>query len=125
MIVISRIDAHAGARNAILAEGNARRNSLLLKGSIVFVEVELVRLGVVGEKNIGPAVTVVIKNREAQALGSVIEKVRFLRRVFELAVAQVVPKPCARAFIRLRGAIRLVSAIEGAEQVSLNRPLHI
>src|SRR3954470_2120190 len=99
MIVISGIDSHAGSRNAIFAERDTRGNGLLLKGSIVFVEVELIRLGIVGEKNIRPAVTIVIEDCEAQALGSVIEKVRFLGRIFELAVAQVVPKPCARAFI--------------------------
>src|SRR4051794_10656365 len=99
MIVISRINSHAGSRNAIFAERDTRGNGLLLKGSIVFVEVELVRLGIVGEKNIGPAVTVIIEDCEAKALGSVIEEVGLLSGVFELAIAQVVPKPCARAFI--------------------------
>ena len=50
---------------------------------------------------------------------------RLLGRVFKLAIAEIVPKPCARAFIRLGRAVRLVGAVEGAEQISLNRPLHI
>ena len=44
-------------------------------------------------QNIGPAVAVVIENGDAEAFRSRIVEPGFLRGVFELAVAEVVPQP--------------------------------
>src|SRR6185312_9349595 len=64
VVVVARINSHAGARNSVFAERYASRNCFLLKRSIMLVEVELVGLGIVGQENIGPAVAVIIKDCE-------------------------------------------------------------
>ena len=91
-IIISSVNAHAGARNTVLAERNPGRYTLLFKRPVVFVQIEFIRLRVVGQKNVGPSVIVVIENRDPQALGRVVEEMGFLCRLFKLAVAEVVPE---------------------------------
>ena len=96
-IVVASIDAHARAGNAIFAEGDAGSDAAFSSNvPFVLVQIKLVGLGVVGEQNVGPAVAVVIENRDAQALRGVDrQSPAFCGRVFELAVAQVVPQPRA------------------------------
>ena len=69
-VVIGRVHAHAGARDAIFAEGDSRGNGFLLKCPVLFVEIKLVGLSVVGNEDIGPAVAVVVQNGDSQTLGS-------------------------------------------------------
>src|SRR5581483_401921 len=125
MVIVSRVDAHSGARNAVLAESYPRRNCFFFEGPVVFVEIELVRLSVIRQKNVRPAIAVVIEDGDAETLRSVIKKVGLLSGVFKLSIAQVVPKARARSLVRFRRAVGLMGAIEGAEQITLDRPLHI
>ena len=69
-VVVGGVHAHAGAGHAIFAEGDSRRDALLLKGSVVLVQVQLVGLRVVGQQNVGPAVIVVVENGDTEAFGS-------------------------------------------------------
>src|SRR6266568_9368595 len=120
-VVVGSINAHAGASDTIFAEGDASGNSFFFKGSIVFVQIELVGLGIVGEHDVGPAVAVVIENGDAKSLRSVVKKVSFLSGVFKLSVAEIVPQPCRRTLVRFRRAIRFVGAVKRTEQVSRKR----
>ena len=124
-VVIRGIHAHAGARHSIFAEGNPRRDRLLLEGPVLLVEVELVGLRVIGEQDVGPTVAVVVENRKAQALRSWIVESGFLGGVFELPAAQVVPHAGRYAFVRFRGAVGLMRAVERAVNVGLRRPLYV
>src|SRR5581483_1583818 len=72
-----------------------------------------------------PAIAVVIEDGDAETLRSVIKKVRLLSGVFKLSIAQVMPKARARSLVRFRRAVGFMGAIEGAEQITLDRPLHI
>src|ERR1700751_109304 len=55
-VVIGGIDTHSSPGHAIFAESDARRNAALFKGSVLFIQVKLVGLRVVGQQNVGPAV---------------------------------------------------------------------
>src|SRR3981081_2400666 len=91
-VVIDGIDAHAGAGNAIFAESNAGGNGALFEGAVLFVQVELVGLRIVGDQDVGPSVFVVVENGDTESLRRWIVKPGFLRRVFELAAAEVMPE---------------------------------
>src|SRR5271157_1296522 len=92
-VVIGGVHAHACARDAVLAEADAGGNSALLERSIALIQVKLVGLGIIGHQNVGPAVAVVVENRDAQALRSRVSEPSFLGCIFELSTTQVMPQP--------------------------------
>src|ERR1700676_823154 len=96
-VIIHSINAHAGAGHAIFAERDASRNGTLFEGAILFIQVELVGLRVVGDQDVGPSVVVVVENGDAESLRRRIVKARFLGGVFKLAVAQVMPEARRRS----------------------------
>ena len=49
----------------------------LFKRAVVLVEVEFVRLRVVGDQDVGPAVGVVVENRDTEALRGVVVESAF------------------------------------------------
>ena len=124
-VVIGRIHSHARARHAIFTESNSGGNGFLFERAILFIQVKLVRLGVVGQDNVRPAIAVVVKDRDPEGLGCVVEEVRFLRSVFELAVAKIVPEPCSRALVRFGGAIGLMGTIQRAEEIARRVELEV
>ena len=70
-VVVGGVDAHAGARHSVFAVGDSGRHAFLGERTVAIVDVELVRLGIVGRSaDVGPAVLVVIEDRDAQALRS-------------------------------------------------------
>src|SRR3989442_10609683 len=60
-IVIGGIHAHAGARDAVLAEGYAGEHAFFRESAVAIVAIELVRLRIVGKEKVGPAVIVEVK----------------------------------------------------------------
>ena len=124
-IVVGRVHAHARPRNAVLAETDTCGNTTLLERSIFLVEVELVGLRIVRDHEVGPAVAVVVENRDAQTLRSGIAQPGLLGCVFKPAASQVVPQTQRRAFVRLGRAVRLVRAVERAIEIALLAPLHV
>src|SRR5215831_2848721 len=110
-VIVGGVDTHPGARDSVLAEGNSGGDRLLLERAVLLVEVKLVGLRVVGNRDIGPAVVVVVEDRETEALRSRIVHPGLLRRVLELAAAQVVPQADRCSLVRLRRAVRLVRAV--------------
>ena len=65
-VVVGSVHAHSRARHAVFAERHAGDDSFFSKRSIAVISIQLVRLRVVREKQIGPAVVVVIEHRNAQ-----------------------------------------------------------
>src|SRR5207253_10967720 len=106
-----------------LTECDAGGHRLFFEGSVTFIEIKLVGLGVVGEQDVGPAIVVVVENSDSQALGRRLVKSRLLRHIGKLAAALVVPKPRRGSLVGLRRAIRFVGSIQRAEQVCLYGPL--
>ena len=66
-VIICRVNAHPSARDSIFTESDACSHTTLLEAAIFFVQVKLVRLRVVGQQDVRPAVAVVIENRNAKA----------------------------------------------------------
>jgi len=89
---IARLRAHPGARNAVLAESDTGRNTTFLERSIFLVQIKFVGLSIVGDKNVGPPVFVVVEDRDSQTFGSWIAHPSLMRGVFEFPAAQVVPQ---------------------------------
>jgi len=67
-VIIGGINAHAGAGNTVFAEGNAGGNGALFERAVLFIEVELVGLRVVGDQEVGPSIVVVVENGNAETL---------------------------------------------------------
>jgi hypothetical protein len=66
VLVIGHIYAHAGASFSVVAERDSGFDGHVSKGAIVIVPVEFVGLGIVGDKQIRPAVLVVIQHGDSQ-----------------------------------------------------------
>src|SRR2546423_358377 len=124
-VVVGGVGAHAGAGNTILAEADPGGHAALFEAAVLFIQVELVGLSVIGDDNVGPAVFVVIQNRDSEAFRSWISQASFLRRVFKAAIAEVVPEAHRGAFVGLGGAIGFVCAIDSTVKIALLAPLHV
>ena len=124
-VVVGRVHAHAGARDAGLVEGDAGGDADVGERAVLLVLVEAVRLRVVGHEQIEPAVAVVIEQRDAERLGRRIEDAGLLRRVLELPVAEVPEERRALPLVGLRRAVRLRLAVERAVEILLDRPVDV
>ncbi len=124
-VIVGGVDAHGAPRLSLLAEGDAGRLADLLERTVVPVVVKEIRLRVVGDRQVGPAVSVVVEGDDAQRLAGRVEDARPARHVFEGAVTPVAEQPIGGAAVRLGGAIRLADTVESAEDVVLRGPLHV
>ena len=123
VVEVAGVDAHAGARFAFRAERQPRFDGDVLERAVAQVAIELVRLRVVGDEQIRPAVDVVVDHRHAERLRARVEDAARRGDVFEGAVAAVVEQPARVAAVRFRRAVRLLLAVEAAEDVVFRRPL--
>ena len=89
-IVVGGVCAHAGARLACVAVGDARGESALGKRSIVVVAVKLVGLRIVGHEQVEPAVIVKVEQGDAERFAGGIVEAGFAGDIFESAIAQIV-----------------------------------
>ena len=124
-VVVGGVDAHAGARHARFVERHACSDGDVGEGAVLLVLVEAVRLRVVGDEQVEPAVAVVIEERDAERLRGRVVETGFLRRVLELAAAGVAIERRALPLVRLGRAVRLRLAVERAVQVLLDRPVDV
>ena len=124
-VVVGGVDAHAGARDARFVERDARGDADVGERAVLLVLVEPVRLRVVGDEQVEPAVAVVIEQRDAERLRGRVVETRLLRHVLERAVAGVAIERRALTLVRLGRAVRLRLAVERAEQVLLDRPVDV
>ena len=96
-----------------------------MKVPFALVAIELVRLRVVRHEDVGPAVLVVIEQRDAQRFRARVEDAAGGGDVLERSVAAVTKQPAGVAAIGLRRAVRLLLAVEAAEHVVLGRPANV
>ena len=113
-VVVSRIDAHAGARSACFTECNAGDDCVVGERAVAVVAIEFVWFGVVRDEEIDPAVVVIIEQCDAERLTGRIVDTCACGDVFKRAVAAVSIQRRALAFVSLRSAIRLVFSVERA-----------
>ena len=119
------VDAHSGARLAVGAEGHTGLDRDVLERAVPLVAIELVRLRVVRHEEIGPAVLIVIQHRHAERLRAGVEDAARRRDVLERAVAAVAEQPARVAAVGLGRAVRLLLAVEAAEDVVFGGPLDV
>ena len=124
-VVVGGVDAHGPARAPVLVEGDAGAQTPLLEGPVALVAVEAVGLGVVGHRQVRPAVAVEVEGGHAQRLAAVVEEAGVLRHVLEARAALVAVEAVGRAGIGLGRAVGLVDAVQRAADVGLRRPAHV
>ena len=123
--VVGRVRAHARARDARLAEGDARGHADVAEAAVAAILVELVRLGVVGHEEIGPGVRVEVDQREPERLGPRVLEPGLLGGVLEDAAGKAAVEPQALALVGLRRAVGLALPVERAEEILLDRPADV
>ena len=124
-VVVRGIDAHAGARSAGLTKSNTRDHGVIGERAVTIVSIEFVWLGVIRDKQIHPAVVVIIEQSDTECLACRVVYARLCSDVLERAVAAIVKQRRALAFVGLRGAVRLVLAVERAVLIGLHGPLNV
>ena len=125
VVEVSRVDPHARPRLAIVAERDAGCERDVPEAAVALIAIELVRLCVVGDEDVRPAVLIVIEQRDTERLRAGVEDAAGRGHVLEGAVAAIAEQPAGLAAVRLRRAVRLLLAVEAAEDVVLGRPLHV
>ncbi len=125
VVEVARVDAHAGARTPLGAERDARRNAHLAKPAVPQVPVELVRLRVVGDDEIGPPVALIVDERDTERLRARVEDAARRGHVLERAVAAIAEQPAGVAAVRLGRAVGLRLPVGAAEDVVFDRPAHV
>ena len=125
IVEIGRIDAHTGARLAVFAESHAGLHGDILERSVALIAIELVRLRIVRDEKIRPAVAIVIEHRDAERFRRGVEDSALRRHVLKRAVAAIVKEPAGGTMERLGRAVGLVLSIHAAEHIMLGRPLHV
>jgi hypothetical protein len=93
--VVGRVRAHPRAGDARLAEGDTRGHADVAEAAVAAIAIELVRLRVVGDEQVGPGVGVVVDEGEAERLGARVLEPRLLRGVLEDAAREAAVEPKA------------------------------
>ena len=122
---VTGVDAHAGACAAVFTEGHAQRHGRFGERAVAVVAIELVRLRVVGNEQVGPAVGIHVEHRHAERFRRRVEDAALGRDIFKRAIALVAEQPAGGAAIRLGCAVRLGLAVKRAMHVLLGRPTHV
>src|SRR5579884_1957855 len=89
MIVIGGIHAHRAARDAIFAISHAGLHAFFGERAVPVILIELAGLRVVRDKNIGPAIAIVIEDNDAERFAGGVAETGLLRYVFEFAAAEI------------------------------------
>src|SRR5882672_4246895 len=96
-VKISSIDTHAGLCLAVPVDGGAGPERVVLKGAVLPVNPELVRIAIVSNVDIYPTVTIKIRSDHTQAVAELFVDSRSRRLVFKRPVAFIVKQPVARS----------------------------
>src|SRR5271166_1718927 len=125
VVEIGDVNAHSRARFSFAAESEPGLDGGIFEGAIALVAIELIRLRVVGDKEVGPAVVIFVEQCHAERFRTAVEDSATGGDVFECAVAAIVEEPAGGPPICFGRAVRLVLAVETAEHVRFRRPLHV
>ena len=124
-VVVRRVNAHRTCRNTVFVIGNPCQHPHLDERAITVVLIEFVGLRVVRLKNVRPAIAVVIKDAHTEGFASVILNPRNAGDIEKGAVATVCKEFARLSSVRFGGAIGFVRAVQRAENIVLDAPLHI
>src|SRR5439155_22521362 len=100
-----RAETHGSPRAAVFAGSDAGVDGLLLVRPVAVVVVELVRLGVIRDGDIGPAVPIVVDNRHPEGIAGGVVNAGLLGRVFKPPIAQIVEQPAGVTLVDLGRAV--------------------
>src|ERR1022692_1768731 len=89
VVVILKINAHAGEGIAIAIEPGPGRQSNLLERSVAAVVKEIFRHRIIGEQDIHEAVVIIVRDRETQTLSWLVDS-SLVRYLGELPTAVIV-----------------------------------
>ncbi len=121
IVEIFGVAAHGGDSLRIVVVSNAQRQALLLEGPIAFIDEKEVVLGVVGDKDVLPAIVVEIGDGDSHTFARRSAETGFLGDIFELAVPEVVIQPEGTLVETPRIAVIFI-ALGGAAEVGLRSP---
>src|SRR5712691_11651048 len=86
VVEIARIDTHAALGFTVSAEGRARDECRIREGAVVPIDPQLVRLAVVGDEDVDPAVAIEVGGRDAERRAELTSHARRSRDVGEGSV---------------------------------------
>src|ERR1035441_5365321 len=89
IVVVLKINAHAGKGVAIAIESGSGRQSNLLERSVAAVVKEVFRHRIIGEQDIHEAVAIIVRDREAQTFSRLVDS-SLMRYLGELPTAVIV-----------------------------------
>src|SRR5262249_18363471 len=104
-IEISNGGAHASLRATVFVQRGAGNYRDILEGAVAIVVIKDAGRGIAGDKNVGPAVIVVVEGGDAEGVVAVgFFDVRFFGNVLKCAVAAIAVEDILRAGQALRAA---------------------
>jgi len=120
LVEVGGVGAHASALFTCIAIGHASLYGDVGKCSIVVVAVELVWLGIIGDKKVDPAIVIDVDQCNSERFARGVVQPGLLGDIFEDAIAFVVEEGPALALVEFRRAIGLVPRIQGTDLVRGN-----
>ena len=124
-VVVRRVNAHRAGRDAVLVIGNPGEHRRLDERAVAVVLIEFIGLRVVRLKDVWPTVAVVIKDAHAEGFAGVILNPSDAGDIEKRAIASVSKEFAGLPGVRFGGAIGFVRAIQRAENIGFDAPLHI
>src|SRR5690348_6811890 len=92
VIVIAEINSHAGESLAIFVVAHARKQTNFRERTIPIVVIQKALDRVIGDKDIGESIAIVVRKRDAESLAVWVGDSRLLRNICEGTVAIIVIK---------------------------------
>ena len=124
--VVTEVSAHAGKGVAVLVVGQSGEQGDLRERAIAVIAEELLRDGVISDKNVRPAVTVKIVDCDPQTFSRRARNTALLRYIRESPVAVIVKHEMSDRLKLIGMAIRAIAGtVFPAENVQIEIPLHI
>ena len=124
-IVVCGINTHCAGCDTTLVIGNSSEHSGFNEGAVAVVLIEFIRLCIVRFKDVKQAVGIVIEDANAEGFACAVLNTCDAGNIEKRAIAAVSEKLAGLTRIGLWGAVRLIRAVEGTEQIVLPGPFDI
>ena len=89
IVIVGKVDAHAGVGAAVAVNGSLREETHFFKSSVAFVVVEIFDHRIVGHEQIDVAVAIIVRDGDAETFAR-FREADFLRNLSKVAVAVIV-----------------------------------
>src|SRR5882757_334063 len=122
---VGDINSHSGAGLSVRAESKAGFDGSVFELSVAQISIQLVRLSVIGDEKIWPAVLIKVEHGHAERFGTGVENSAGRGDVFKSAVAAIVKQPASLAAISFRSAIGFIFSVKAAEDVVFGGPVDV